>query len=272
MRILAGLVLLLLLTRLFVPKMNCRDVNDYSLASVEILDFIESVGVIKTPKPDVNSAAVTMDTLFKFDPNKASIEELIKLGFGKKIAITIRNYIKAGGKFQKKSDLQKIYGLQQWKYKELEPFIIINQEKHEEKYIRNLIELNSADSIDLEYLPGIGPILAKRIIKFRNILGGFVKIEQLAEVYGLKNEVFIQIKKFVCVDTLLVKKLELNFISYSELKNHPYIDYNIARSIIKCRSEDGVFHNLDDFIGKGILNDSLISRISPYFKFTNKDY
>jgi len=268
-RILAIVILVLFFLRFIIPGILVSKINNYYIDEKEIVDFIESVEKKEIISTLPNILTVANDTLFNFDPNNATTNEFIMLGLSNKIAKTIKNYIKAGGKFREKADFQKIYGLTQWKYKELEPYINIKQEKLNDG---NIIELNSADSINLKYLPGIGPKLANRIIKFRNFLGGFVEIDQVKEVYGIKEDVFIKFRNRLCVDTLLVKKLDINFYSFKDLVKHPYINSNTANAILKHRSEYGIFQNQKDLRDKGFLNDSILGKILPYLKFINKEF
>ncbi|MFC2098006.1 ComEA family DNA-binding protein, partial [Bacteroidota bacterium] len=100
-----------------------------------------------------NISSVQQD-YFSFDPNTASKQELIKLGFSKKTVNTIKSYLKAGGRFYEKKDLLKIYGLNEDKYSDLEPYINIKKEYRSENILNMNIDLNSADSSEFIKLPG----------------------------------------------------------------------------------------------------------------------
>lgn len=102
-----------------------------------------------------------------------------------------------------------------------------------------LINLNLCDSADLEKLPGIGPILSARIVKYRNLLGGYADVRQLLEVYGLREEVFEIIKERVSADTTLLKKISVNSDSYSVLLRHPYLDPEHVTAIVRYRERIG---------------------------------
>jgi DNA uptake protein ComE-like DNA-binding protein len=88
-------------------------------------------------------------------------------------------------------------------------------------------------------LPGIGPVLSARIIKYRNILGGYADVRQLLEVYGLKEEVFEIIKGRVIADTLVLKRICVNSDSYADLLRHPYLESEHVKAIVGYRERIG---------------------------------
>ncbi len=61
------------------------------------------------------------------------------------------------------------------------------------------INLNTANQAELESLPGIGPVLAKRIIAYREKHGAFAAIEDVKQVYGVSAKTYEMIKDFISV-------------------------------------------------------------------------
>ena len=124
-----------------------------------------------------------------------------------------------------------------------EPIILQNvrgQEQLKTSYTqRKLLNLNSCDSASLEALPGIGPVLSARIIKYRNLLGGYVSADQLKEVYGLPEETFDMISSRVFTDSLSVRKIRINEADYKELIRHPYFQESEVSAILKYRELKG---------------------------------
>ncbi|MBP5589614.1 MAG: helix-hairpin-helix domain-containing protein, partial [Bacteroidales bacterium] len=98
---------------------------------------------------------------------------------------------------------------------------------------REIVELNSCDSAALEALPGIGPVLSARIIRYRNLLGGFYDVGQLREVYGLSEETFSLIEGRVRVDTSLVQRVSVNFAEYGTLLRMPYLEKEDVDNIMR---------------------------------------
>jgi competence protein ComEA len=118
-----------------------------------------------------------------------------------------------------------------------------------------IIELNDADSSEMETLPGIGPVFARRIVKYRDLLGGYVNTGQLLEVYGMDT---------IRVDTSLVKRLSLNQASFKQLVRHPYFPYETVKVLMKYRDS----HERFDSIGEILLVDGIpeqtFRKIIPY--------
>jgi DNA uptake protein ComE-like DNA-binding protein len=114
-----------------------------------------------------------------------------------------------------------------------------------------IIEINTVDSIQLDSLPGIGPVLSRRIIKYRELLGGFYTKNQLLEVFGIKPDQFNKFEKYIYVDTSKVKKININFDTFKKINAHPYITYEQAKTIFKHRNK-GVI------IDQNILSDNFI--------------
>jgi DNA uptake protein ComE-like DNA-binding protein len=133
------------------------------------------------------------------------------------------------------------------------------------KSIPEVIELNSADSAKLESLPGLGPVLSARIIKYRTLLGGFHSLEQLKEVYGLKDEFLSKALPYISIDSNDIEKLRINFLSKSELAKHPYISFRYADSIVKLRSETGKIGRIEEI--SGIISDKDLKKVEPYLSF-----
>ncbi len=208
--------------------------------------------------------------LFQFDPNMTSDEDFQRLGLSEKQIATVRKYMDKGGSFRTKDDFFKIWGLSERQKTILADYIFIEEktiiapEKKVPKVIVQ-IELNTTDSIALKELPGIGGILSKRIVKYRDILGGYYSMAQLQEVYGLNIQTIQKIENMVTIDTTKIKKLDLNFDGMRELSKHPYIQKNLADKIIKFRTSYGSIPKLSILRENMILNIDEYNRLRPYF-------
>ncbi|MBP1671901.1 MAG: hypothetical protein H6Q22_1473 [Bacteroidetes bacterium] len=191
---------------------------------------------------------------FYFDPNTIEMDGLLNLGLSKKEARVIINYRSKGGKFKRSEDLSKIYLLTKENYNRIKDFVIIPDEgKSSVKpafsadtlsnalsvqktvYVKKIMDLNSADSIDLISLPGIGPYFAGKIIDYRARLGGFASSEQLMEIYGIDKERYSVFCDKVWADKSKVVKIKLSEASAEDLARNPYIGAYIARAIVKFR-------------------------------------
>lgn len=220
---------------------------------------------------------------FKFDPNSASSSELHRLGLSQKQIRVVKNYLAKGGRFYKTEDFKKIYSISEAQYTVLEPFIHIIQNKgfssREQKLPEDkdhvsklgnstlIVELNTADSVMLDQLRGIGPAFASRIIRFRNRLGGFYRKEQLKEVYGMDSLRYSQIENQIVVNASSVNRLNLNKATFEELRHHPYLTFKQINAIIQYRKQHGDYASADDLRKVLILNEEIIRKIEPYLSF-----
>lgn len=220
--------------------------------------------------PQMSLASQTLSPV-TFDPNSVSGEELKEMGLNQKQVSSIIRFREKGGKFRSKEDFAKMYVISDAEYSVLEPFIMIASSN--EKAIKNndkiakvkqIVELNTADSSALVSLEGIGPAFARRIIALRKRLGGFYSVDQLLEVKGIDSTNFQIIASQCTVNQFLVRKINVNTASLDELRTHPYIGYNIALSLINYRKQHGVYQQLEDIKKSALITESVYVRISPY--------
>ena len=129
------------------------------------------------------------------------------------------------------------------------------------------VELNSADTLTLQMLHGIGPARARRITAYRERLGGFRKVEQLAEVYGIEPQLVAELAPHLTIDTAEIRKISINTIELKQLLKHPYIEYYQARDIIRLRSKGQRFTTADDLRAVPSMADSTLERLLPYIDF-----
>ena len=226
---------------------------------------------------------------FTFDPNGLPIVEWKRLGLSDRQIRVIKNYEAKGGQFRKKEDLKKIYSLNEADYARLEPYIHIEtpgrsdevmpeigreQQRMEivdERVVPSplIIDLNATDSLELQRLPGIGPVFAARIVRFRDRLGGFYEVSQLMDVYGFDSLRFNGLKAYVYVDPTHVEKIALNTVDYDRLKNHPLISPKLANAMIQYRSQHGHYRSLEDLLGIAIMDEEIFRKIAPYLTISD---
>jgi len=207
-----------------------------------------------------------------FNPNTMTYKQWLEMGLSQRQAKNIENYKSKGGYFNTAEDFKKIYSISEDDYKTLSPFIIINepyQTEFEEIIDEidevDILDLNTIDIEEIQSIRGIGPSFAKRIIKYRDLLGGYTSIKQLREVYGMDKERFHQISPFFEITMDSIQKLSLNRSSYHQLLRHPYISKNLAYEITSYRKNHGKFKTVDELKKISIVNDSLYERIYLYF-------
>lgn len=219
----------------------------------------------------------TKASLFKFDPNHIDIEGWQKLGFSVKQAQSILNYRNKGGKFYKVDDLKKMYAISSKMFERLQPYVEIgasvpqHREKPEVKIYPKkelpIIDINAADTIKLDEIKGIGATFARRIVNYRDRLGGFYKKEQLMEVYGVDSVKFEEIKSQILIDASTIKKIAINTADFETLKKHPYLKYKQINAIIEYRKHHGKYTSIADLKKLLILSPQTIEQLTPYLQF-----
>lgn len=217
---------------------------------------------------------------FVFNPNTLSAEEAKALGFPDKLSATLINFRNKGGKFYKAQDLKKLYGMSPKLYAALESYILIPDRKStfrrdtvypkqsypKRAFPKSLLELNSADSLAIVYLKGIGPGFTKRILKYRMLLGGFHSVEQLKEVYGMSDSTYEALAAQIIIDQSRIVRIPINAIDLNSLRKHPYFNFQMAQAIINYRSKHGKLTEAD-LLGPGMIPAEKQALILPYLQY-----
>lgn len=215
---------------------------------------------------------------FKFNPNKLPSEIWKKMGFTKKQIRNIKNYEAKGGKFNRKEDVKKMYSISDVEYEIIEPFIVIPssyksdngrvvKKKRTVKITYKSVEVNSAQAPEFISSLGITTWLAKRIVSYGNVLGGYYNKNQLKEVYGLDDSIFNIIEKYINIDTTLIKKIDINNIDFKNLLRHPYFDYNTTKLTLTTRKKVGSFSSISQLGLIDGISDSTVNKVRPYLYF-----
>jgi len=194
------------------------------------------------------------------DPNTADSMSFISLGFN---AFTIRNllaYRKTGAVFKNIHDLSRIYGMDSLLLYTKKDIFVFPTHKTSKSYF---ININQADSLELQKLKGIGPVLSARTIRYRNALGGFTNVNQILEVYGIEPDFLTKNESHISC-TGEVRQLDLNKVNEDILKRHPYIDYKTASIIIRYREQHGEYKTVTALKSIHLMKDSIFEKIQPY--------
>ena len=237
-------------------------VYEIDTTDIEYVSLVEEIENIQSEVPDKKKNKKSY-SLFNFDPNTIGSGQWEELGFSTKQANSILKYRDNYGPFKVKEDLKKVFVISDEKFKELEPFITIGE--IEEKLVSLSININKATNEELQKINGIGEVYAKRIIKYRDLLGGFHMANQFSEVYGLSDDAIQALTNNVYFDGDL-NKIEINTADKNTLKKHPYVNFEIAASILKQRELNKLI-NLDFLVEQGLIEKTQRDKILPYFLF-----
>lgn len=286
-----GLLLIIFLLIVFaalIPRFIPSDRTNFSKWEAEVNTYLAKK-VNKIPSDRTSH-------LVAFNPNEVDSVSLVNMGLPLKVIVNWMKYLEKGGRFRDKEGVKKIFGMTFELFEQLDTFIVIptrsitvtkvtraipddksskgfncdttfrrTYTKKEKTRVMS-IELNSADSLHLLEIPGIGPVFASRIIRYRNLLGGYYSVAQLREIYGMREENFTAISQYFAVNQSSLKPFSINFSTIRELGRHPYVGFRTARKVIKLRDKIGKFSSADD-LSSIIVADSL-HRLIPYMKFS----
>ena len=224
----------------------------------------------------------------------------MRLGLSARTAQTVLNFRAKGGKFYKKEDLKKVYGLREEDYGRLLPFVQIEGKDQGNKYkdfpktaenqdftkpatyettrpepasftkknASTVVDINAATVEDWQQIRGVGPGWAKRIVNFREKLGGFTSAAQVGETFGLPDSVFQKMLPQMQANTSVFRRININSATLDELKKHPYLSSFQATILFNYRQQHG---NYTDFASmkkvKAGFKDEDWKRLEPYLSF-----
>ena len=206
--------------------------------------------------------------LFTFNPNKLPDADWLKLGLTMQQVVIIKNYQTKGGKFYVKEDLKKIYTITNADYERLEPYIKIPGGSYLKKVAPGvLVELNNADSARLTMIRGIGPSFARRIVRYRERLGGFYSKEQLKEIFGIDKDKYAEVENGVYVNRDKIIRVNANTLTFNELRRYPYLNFKQMDAILEYHNQHGDYLSINDMKNIAILDEGILRKIEPYLVF-----
>ena len=223
--------------------------------------------------------------LFPFDPNTADSTQLLRLGLAPWQVRNIYKYRAAGGIYRQPRDFARLYGLTAGQYRRLEPYIRLSDDyrpaaeaypaEPRPAYVRDTtryplklkpgqhVALNTADTALLKRVPGIGSGFARAIVRYRERLGGFYSTAQLMEIGNFPQSAL----PYFTADPSLCRKLNVNRLTLSQLRRHPYIGFYQAKTIIDHRRLHGPLRSLDDLRLYKDFPPETIERLRHYIEF-----
>jgi competence protein ComEA len=205
-----------------------------------------------------------------FDPNDLSKEEWMQYGLSEKQASIVLKFTKRG--IHSNDELQKIKFIPKETFENMKQFTRYSAAENAEvkkdikalSTSRILVDVNNATEQDLLNIKGIGPFYARQIIKYQQQLGGFIRKEQLMEVWKMTPEMYEQIQDKISCESSMIKQLSVNQASVEELQAHPYLNWNQANSIVKMRMQKGVFKSIDEIRQSVIIDQETFEKVRPY--------
>jgi competence ComEA-like helix-hairpin-helix protein len=128
------------------------------------------------------------------------------------------------------------------------------------------VQANTCDTLDLQQIRGVGSTTSHRIVQYRERLGGFVRKEQLLEVWGIDSARFEQIQSAFIIDKENIRKLNINTATIRDLQRHPYLDYYQAKAIVQTRDSQGFYENISDILKLTLIDQETFDLIKDYLE------
>ncbi len=221
-----------------------------------------------------------------FDPNTVDSMTLLHLGFKPWQAKNMLKYRAKGGRYRKKEDMKKLYGMTDSMYIALEPYICIQQDsividstkvdtvrldslpKWRSIKKDTILNLRTADTTELKLIRGIGSYRAKMIVRYREQLGGYVKVEQILEARGMDKVIADSILSHFYIDSVVVNKMPVNKMRPEVLQRHPYLNFEQAKAIYEYRRKHIRIKSAEELKKIKGLSPTDIEKISIYLDFS----
>jgi len=285
--ILLVVILILLVLRMALPFLIPIREVDTSKWNVEVDQFLKAQEV----------KLADSIRIIPFDPNNVDSLTLVRAGVPVRVVGYWMNYRAKGGVFRDMAGVRRIYGLTPIVFQKIQGLLVFEKPaapqvkfkpiigvrlqtdslKREKVLVDRYVpkpkpalgslELNGADSISLIRIPGIGSVLASRIIRYRKMLGGFYSVDQLRDVYGLRPTNYETISPYLTIDKSAFANFNLNFSTFQELCHHPYVGYKLAKKIIRLRDQKGKFSYVTDL--SSLVGADSLNRLKPYLRFSD---
>lgn len=287
----------LIILFLFVPEIFKRYLRSHSEDSTSqdaaILEKWKQEISAKLEQREKEALKKEENIIQSFDPNTISREQWLALGFRESVADRIEKYLSKGGRFRESEDVMKIYGINSellltyydhMVFESLERYDAKRKQKpifsssikptsaSKEFRLESevvIYDLNKADTTALKTIRGIGSYWAKKVVTYREALGGFVDRMQVYEIYYMKDSVADLIIDNTSFVPLVLRQINVNVASAEELSAHPYMNYKLANSIVKYRDQHGRYESLEDLKKIYIVTDEDMRKLTPYLKISD---
>ena len=233
-------------------------------------------------RPHVAEPAVetadTVEHLRPFDPNVLDEDGFVELGFTQRQARTIINFREACGGFDSAEEFSRCYAVSEEMFGRLQNYICIAESRPDSTAVSAIadvveqgvslpLELNGADSVSLDAVPGIGGITAAVIIRYRERLGGYCRKEQVLETGVVTERNWERMREQIYADSCAIQKIDINFAAPNTVAEHPYITPRILRRILGNRQLKGGWSTIEDMTEDNTLTKEEAARLAPYLHF-----
>lgn len=201
-----------------------------------------------------------------FAIDTASAAYLRRVGFSKRQAELLVRYRDMIGGIRDMEEFRECYAVTPEMADTLAPYIIFTAPAAALSD-DGLVEINSADSTTLRSVWGIGEKSVTDILRYRELLGGYHSIAQLAELKSVTEANFEKFSKQIYCDSCKIRKIDINFANPKSLAEHPYVSDRALRRIVKQRQLKGGWGSIEEMIDDDIFSPQEAERLAPYLRF-----
>lgn len=238
---------------------------------------------------------------FPFDPNTADSTALLRLGLTPSMVRGIYKYRSMGYVYSYPEDFSRVPGMTKGMWARLRSMITIapefqpveplerprpakaskiahsigetagaaagaqvTVERQPKLRVGQTVDVNTADTAQLKQVPGVGSYYAAQVVRYRERLGGFASVDQVAEVKGFPPEAL----DYLTASPVPLRPFAINKISRRALLAHPYLSVEQAQAVWEYRRNEGSLHGADDLLRLGAFRPSDVDRLLPYLDFS----
>ena len=205
----------------------------------------------------------------KFNPNEYTHENWMSLGLSEKQADVVLKFTKRG--IYSNDQLKQIFVIDEALFELIKDSTFYPERKEwkneagKDAYQpKHKINVNTATEEELQKLYGIGEYFSKKIIEYREKLGGYISKEQLLEIYNFDEDKLENISNRIIIETDDVNKININTCLPEELAKHPYIRWKVANSIVKMRAKYQKYTDINQLLESELIDKALLEKIKPY--------
>ena len=214
---------------------------------------------------------------------------LIDMGLSPSQVHGFLQYRRAGARFYNKKDLERVFVFSSDDIDRIIPYASFPEDPYEKQRLVNQkrkrtqdslrqvwlslhpakmkdgekIDINQADTSGFQTIPGIGSHYSRKIIAYRERLGGFIHLSQISEIEGLPED----IDKWLSIQTVPIRKINLNRMDFKTLLRHPYLNFEQVKAIFNLRNSVGKLQYLEQLSNLPEFTSEDIERLRPYISF-----
>ncbi|MBI1267116.1 MAG: hypothetical protein GC193_06750 [Cryomorphaceae bacterium] len=213
-----------------------------------------------------------------FDPNELDKSGWMETGLSERQAESVLKYLSRGKGIFSLADLERINVLSEKWHSKNDPIMVFPAQPSASPHsadvdaaptLERIIELNSADTLELVKIRGVGAYSARAIVKYRERLGGFVSYEQLNDIRALREEVKEVLRTKTTLDDRMVRKICIDTCGFETLSQLPYFRAKQVRILLNYREAHGGFTHVNQIKECVVVSDSLFLRVEPYLVICN---